>query len=272
MSAQPMDEFINLEQLADLAQSAVPGDHDLWPRIESAARRLATQKAAGTLTPDLQLEGRRVRSMRHKMAVALASLVAVGVVLGVVGVLVVPQFMSFGGSSAEWPDYMSAERLVNDSDRIVIARFLDETPYEIPRYTADGLPSGSITEVYRLFKVIESLKGDTEPGETTPVVVTAGYTEGGRFHAYDQIPLSLADEYVLFLRDFPRRPEYPAEYGDITWSRTGEPGIAVVEPSGELSFMTTDRFKRDHRHHLLEDSESPFDLTLEKIKALVSRR
>ena len=38
MNTQPMDEYLNRERLTDLAQFAVPDGHDLWPKIERAAR------------------------------------------------------------------------------------------------------------------------------------------------------------------------------------------------------------------------------------------
>ncbi|MYB50349.1 MAG: hypothetical protein F4X72_13985 [Dehalococcoidia bacterium] len=38
MSTPTMDQFLNHERLSDLAQFAVPDGHDLWPRIERAAR------------------------------------------------------------------------------------------------------------------------------------------------------------------------------------------------------------------------------------------
>ena len=38
MNTQPMDQYLNRERLTDLAQFAVPDGHDLWPKIERAAR------------------------------------------------------------------------------------------------------------------------------------------------------------------------------------------------------------------------------------------
>ena len=197
----------------------------------------------------------------------------VGVVLGT---LIVLRLMPYGGESGEWGDYFSADQLVNDSDRIIVARYLDETSYVVPTISAaDGLPHGSVTEIVRHFQVIESLKGETRGETTTYVVVTAGYTEefdSGRskFHAYDVIRLSSGQEYVLFLVAFPRRPEFPARYGEVVWARPGEPGIAMMEPSGNLRFMTTGRFKKENRSRLRDVSAAPFELTKEQIRSLVS--
>lgn len=53
MNTQPTNEFLNHERLTDLAQFAVPDGHDLWPRIEHAARMSATSMTTprpGTLS------------------------------------------------------------------------------------------------------------------------------------------------------------------------------------------------------------------------------
>ena len=47
MNTQPTNEYLNRERLTDLAQFAVPGGHDLWPRIEKAARA----SVSGITTP-----------------------------------------------------------------------------------------------------------------------------------------------------------------------------------------------------------------------------
>ena len=46
MNTQPTNEYLNRERLSDLAQFAVPAGHDLWPKIERAARA----SASGTTT------------------------------------------------------------------------------------------------------------------------------------------------------------------------------------------------------------------------------
>ena len=45
MNTQPMDEYLNRERLTDLAQFAVPDGHDLWPKIERAARASSSSLA-----------------------------------------------------------------------------------------------------------------------------------------------------------------------------------------------------------------------------------
>ena len=51
MNTQPMDIYLNRERLTDLAQSAVPDGHDLWPKIERAAR--ASASAMSTPRPGI---------------------------------------------------------------------------------------------------------------------------------------------------------------------------------------------------------------------------
>ena len=45
MNTQPMDQYLNRERLTDLAQFAVPDGHDLWPKIERAARASSSSLA-----------------------------------------------------------------------------------------------------------------------------------------------------------------------------------------------------------------------------------
>ena len=47
MNTQPTNEYLTRERLTDLAQFAVPDGHDLWPRIEKAART----SVSGMTTP-----------------------------------------------------------------------------------------------------------------------------------------------------------------------------------------------------------------------------
>ena len=51
MNTQPTNEHLNRERLTDLAQFAVPDGHNLWPRIERAAR--ASASGMTTLTPGI---------------------------------------------------------------------------------------------------------------------------------------------------------------------------------------------------------------------------
>ena len=76
MNTQPMDQFLNRERLSDLAQFAVPESHDLWPRIERAARSSsAAIGATGPSTLSLGLS-------RAWTAVGLLLIVATFAILG----------------------------------------------------------------------------------------------------------------------------------------------------------------------------------------------
>ena len=64
MNTQPMDEYLNRERLTDLAQFAVPDGHDLWPKIERAARASSSSLATPrtgilSLGPLPRLDGSR---------------------------------------------------------------------------------------------------------------------------------------------------------------------------------------------------------------------
>ena len=209
--------------------------------------------------------------MNHKTIVLFGTTVVGGLVLGV---LVASRFISFGGSAGEWPEYTSADTLVKDSDRIIIAQYLDASPYMKPRISAaTGQPRGSVSILFRRFKVVESLKGDATTGDTSFALFTSGYTtelDNGKseFTAFEVVPLLPGQEYVLFLYGTPRREGYPAEYGDILWAPTGEPGIAQIDTSGNLSFKSTDRHKDEQG--LGAHSGSPFSLSKEQIRSIVA--
>ena len=113
-----------------------------------------------------------------------------------------------------------------------------------------GSRTASVTEIYRRFKVVETLKGDAASGDTIFVVFTANFSwklDDGQWRTehYEVIPVSSGQEYVLFLKGTPRPDRYPAQYGDTVWGRVGEPSIAVIDPSGNLIFKSTERFKSE---------------------------
>ena len=214
--------------------------------------------------------------MKRKMLAFIAVLVVGGVVLiPTIGPRLI-SLTSSGSSEGEWPDYSTAERLMDDSDQIVIAKYLDDTEHVIPVISSlDGEQHGSVTNIYRRFEIVQSLKGDAARGETRYVVVTAGNTTemgDGRLDSvsYEVVPLSQGVEYVLFLISYPRRPEYPAQYGD--WTITGEPAFAQVDSRGNLSFRASDRYRKAHGVSGRSESASPFELTKQEIEAFVSSK
>ena len=149
-----------------------------------------------------------------------------------------------------WNDYVRAAPLVEQSDRIVLAEYLDSTTHEIPEVSpVDGVAHRSVTEEYRRFRVSDSLKGSAEADEVVYAVWTAGYTEGigpgeaTEFFAYETVTLETGQEYVLFMHSLPVAPGYPTKYGDVVWTIVGEPGVAVVSSEGRLSFKASERYK-----------------------------
>ena len=212
--------------------------------------------------------------MKHPMLVLFGSAIGAGIV---VGALILPMLMcgsTSHESGGDWNNFASADRLVKASDRIVTALYLDEESHEIPEISPeDGKPYSTVEAIYRRFKVVETLKGDTVSGEIVFVASSSSFSwklDDGQWRTehYEVIPVSPDQEYVLFLKGTPRPDRYPAQYGDTVWARVGEPGIAVIDPSGDLIFMSTERFKSDHR--VRDDSGALFVLSKTQLQSLVA--
>ena len=210
--------------------------------------------------------------------------IAIGLVLSVclgllVGALLLPSMNRPSHSLSLWNDYVRAAPLVEQSDRIVLAEYLDSTTYEIPEVSpVDGVTHRSVTEEYRRFRVSESLKGSAEADEVVYAVWTAGYTEGigpgeaTEFFAYETVTLETGQEYVLFMHSLPVAPGYPTKYGDVVWSIVGEPGVAIVGSEGRLSFKASERYKNgvdDGGHERPVGSAAPFELTKAELIELI---
>ena len=199
-------------------------------------------------------------------AVVVASLVF--------GILVAPNFILSGGSEDDWADFTNADTLVNDSDRIIIARYLDESLHVKPENSAaTGEEHGSVSHLFRRFEVVESLKGNATVGEITFVAFTTGYTtklDSGEseFTAFEVVSLVSKQEYALFLYGVPRKDGYPSQYGETLWAISGEPGIATVDQSGNLSFKSSERYKNGQG--LGVNTGAPFILSKDQIRSIMS--
>ncbi len=178
------------------------------------------------------------------------------------------------GTSGSWVDYRDARSLLAASERILVATYLDEEIREIPTVTADdGTVVGSVTERFRRFQIIEALRGDGDSGGIMHVVTSVGYKtalSGGRSksYTYDVLDLTAEEDYVLFLDGGPKPEGYPPQYGDILWTRPGEPGVAQLDAAGRLTFIATDRYKNMMEAEGLETvegSDAPFEMTKEDI-------
>ena len=214
--------------------------------------------------------------MKGTIAIGLALSVCLGLL---VGALLLPSMNRPSHSLSLWNDYVRAAPLVEQSDRIVLAEYLDSTTYEIPEASpVDGVTHRSVTEEYRRFRVSESLKGSAEADEVVYAVWTAGYTEGigpgeaTEFFAYETVTLETGQEYVLFMHSLPVAPGYPTKYGDVVWSIVGEPGVAIVGSEGRLSFKASERYKNgvdDGGHERPVGSAAPFELTKAELIELI---
>ena len=96
----------------------------------------------------------------------LIALLGVTLVFGILaGFVIVPRMMWGGGSSASWLVHVEAETLVARSDRVMVARYMDDRTETISDGSApDGVSKGSVTERFRRFVVVEVLKGSGSAG------------------------------------------------------------------------------------------------------------
>ena len=83
------------------------------------------------------------------------------------GIVFAYNFLPTSGGLGSWRDFRDGASLVENSERIVLATYLSESTYERPTVTTnDGKVIGSVTEIFRKFRVDESLKGDGSIGDT----------------------------------------------------------------------------------------------------------
>ncbi len=206
--------------------------------------------------------------------VIVAALVALAPTL-----LALTNCMGLRGSHKDWFVAVDAGSLVQFSDHIVIARYLDEAFYKTPN-SPDSHPNStaSFIEVYRRFEVAEVLKGDFRNGDTVMVGWKAGYyrrnqDEEGKFVPREVGPFSPGQTYVLFLTPFLGRRPPDLDSGVRVWTpRTGV-GIARADSQGRLVFETNAYYRaalKDMGLKPVEGSGAPFELTIDNIRELVS--
>ena len=214
--------------------------------------------------------------MLKKILIVFSTVSVVGVIFGITVVpRLMPLFSGSSGHAGSHLDYIDAETLVQKSERIVVAKYLDEKSHVVDKTNAyDGAVLGNITLIVQRFENIESLKGDAPVADMTFVALVDSASvdrpDGEKFISErERVPLSAGDDYVLFLRQIPPRPEYGDQYGDVVWAYVGEPGIAVMQPgSGDFEFKVTDRYKKEQ--DVLRDSNAPFSLSKSELASLVS--
>ena len=169
---------------------------------------------------------------------------------------------------------------MESSERIVIAKYLDETIHEVP-----NVPNGrrqstiSFTYAYRRFEVVESIKGDFQPGGTVHVVWTAGHTLPGNsngklvFKPLETGSPSQGDAYALFLRRSTLKSTHLAIPWDQAWETPQGLNVAQIDSLGRLSFETTQYYRNaldDMGLKPVPGSGVPFELTIAEIRRLVA--
>ena len=215
--------------------------------------------------------------MKGKLIAFLGVALAIGILAGIV---IVPRMMSSGGATvASWLIHVEAETLVEASDRILVAKFVDDRNETLDQGTApDGIHKGSITERYRRFTVVEVLKGEGSVGDEVYLATTdrSVHSFGGGVSSdteYDVVELTNGTEYVLFLRGVSRPEGHPAKYGEKLWISPGEPCLAQMDERGRLTFLATDIYVDLLSQGDLEPvpgSAAPFELTKNRIIEMVA--
>ena len=215
--------------------------------------------------------------MKSKIIALLGVTLVVGILAGFV---LVPRMMWSSGSTASWLIHVEAGTLVEGSDRILVARYVDDRTDTMSKGTAsDGLSKGSVTERFRKFTVVEVLKGSGVAGDEVHLVTTDSSTfrfGGGKSsdRNYEVLELTNSTDYVLFLEGVDRPDGYPSEYGAVLWTSPGEPYLAEMDSDGRLTFMATEVYGgliSEGGLTPVRGSAAPFELTKQQIKDLVAR-
>ena len=224
--------------------------------------------------------------MKKKPLAIFGIVVFVGIILGATFVpsSMVPFNYTMGHGSPHTGsgsprDYIDGTTLVQKSDRIIVAKFVEEKSHVIDRVNShDGTVMGDITLVVQKFRNIEALKGDATADDMTFVVSEAAdsldWEDGKKTTSeFERVPLSESEDYVLFLKQIPAKNEYEGKYKDEYeggfWAYVGEPAIAVMQPgTGTFQFKVTARYKSER--DVLRNSNAPFELSKQDVSRLVS--
>lgn len=166
-------------------------------------------------------------------------------------------------------NWVAAEDLIDTSDRIISARFLEEQQVTFDQVdSTNSEVIGEITLLYRNFEVVESFKGTSDAEDTLWVAFepgSAGELVDGQGSAQR---FNTSSTYVLFLKGRLRPFEYPSEFGAALWTGNGEPSFAELQ-SDRLTFFA-ERVYLDllREQRTLPDplSAAPFELTLQQLR------
>ena len=175
--------------------------------------------------------------------------------------------------------HVTPENLVEYSEQVVLARYADEKVYEIPNRSLNYDVVHSHTDVYRRFDVVESLKGDFEPGDAIYVGWSAGYTQVDHVTELRQFmprvvaPLVQGEIYGLFLNLRHSRSRHPDDPETRIWETPDGLEVALVDERGRFSFQTDQFYRnalRDMDLKTVPGSGAPFALTTHDVQRLVA--
>ena len=201
------------------------------------------------------------------------------VLAATIGVLVSAGLFWRANTHKGWLVHVAPDTLVQSSQHIIVARYEDEAVHEIPNSSLYPNAPTSFTDVYRRFEVLESLKGDFEPGATVYVGWNAGYTITNpetaepEFRPREVLPIPEDADYALFLNWLWARSRHPDDPQTRIWGTPKGLGIALVDSRGRLSFQTNDYYRaalKDLGFEPVPGSGAPFELTTDGVKELLA--
>ena len=221
-----------------------------------------------------------MRELRVLTIFATAIAFCVLAVLAVViAVAIRPGVVLLGGTHKDWFVHVTAENLVEYSEQIVLARYVDESVFETPAHSGAYAELQSHTDVLRRFEVVESLKGSFEPGDNFYVGWNAGYTELAREPERLQFiprlvePLPQGEVYGLFLNVRHSRSRHPDDPETRVWETPRGLEVALVDDKGRFSFQTDQLYRnalRDMGLKPVAGSGAPFELMTQDVERLVA--
>ena len=216
---------------------------------------------------------------RRKIRSALVASFVLAVLAVIIGVLVSPGLFGLAGSHKDWFVHVAADTLVEYSEHIVVARYQDEAVHEIPNSSLYPNSPTSFTDVYRRFEVVESLKGDFDPGDTVYVGWDVGHTivneETGKpeFRSREVPPISEDADYALFLNGRWSRSRHPDDPATGVWQTPQGLDVALVDAQGRLSFQVNGYYRaalKDLGFNPVPGSDATFELTTSDVRELVA--
>ena len=219
-----------------------------------------------------ELRRRRIRAG----IITLFVFVAIGVAIWI---LINPSLTGLEGTHRDWLVNVTREDLVELSQQIVLARYVDEAVYEIPAHSREYDVVQSHTDVLRRFEVVESFKGSFEPGDNIYVGWNTGYTRLDRGTERQQFipravaPLSEGRVYGLFLTLGYPISRHPDDPETRIWETPQGFDAALVDDQGRFSFQTNQYYRnalKDMGLKPVPGSGAPFELTTDDVERLVA--